>query len=72
MRQVVKCLTKADSPIPLMCFGVELDDREKREQIARRAYFKSEARGYRPGHELEDWLEAEAEILSECEEAGRK
>ncbi len=26
------------------------------------AYFKAQARGFKPGKELEDWLEAEAEI----------
>lgn len=26
------------------------------------AYYKAEARGFEPGHELEDWLEAEAEL----------
>ena len=31
--------------------------------IAISAYYKSEARGYEPGHELQDWLEAEAEVL---------
>lgn len=31
------------------------------EQIAIAAYLKAEARGFEPGHELEDWLEAEAE-----------
>jgi Protein of unknown function (DUF2934) len=29
--------------------------------IARAAYFKAEARGFAPGRELEDWLEAEKE-----------
>lgn len=32
-------------------------------QTAERAYYKSEARGFAPGHEWEDWLAAEAEIL---------
>lgn len=31
------------------------------EQIAVRAYFKAAARGFAPGFETEDWLEAEAE-----------
>ena len=31
------------------------------EQIAFTAYLKAEARGFEPGHELEDWLAAEAE-----------
>jgi len=32
------------------------------EQIARRAYELYEARGREDGHDLEDWLRAEAEI----------
>lgn len=35
------------------------------EKIAVRAYFKAEKRGFAPGHALDDWLEAEAEILAE-------
>jgi len=31
--------------------------------IAVSAYYKAEARGYEPGHEIQDWLEAEAEII---------
>jgi hypothetical protein len=30
--------------------------------IAEAAYFKSERRGFTPGHEVTDWLEAEREI----------
>lgn len=32
------------------------------EQVAVAAYFKAEARGFEPGHELEDWLAAEREV----------
>jgi hypothetical protein len=44
-------------PIEATCQG----DREAR--IAELAYFKAESRGFEPGHELEDWLEAEGEFL---------
>ena len=30
--------------------------------IAEAAYYSAEKRGFEPGHELEDWLEAEARI----------
>ena len=30
--------------------------------IAQAAYFRAEKRGFAPGRELQDWLEAEAEI----------
>ncbi len=32
------------------------------EQIAALAYMKAEARGFAPGHEMDDWLEAEREV----------
>lgn len=31
-------------------------------RIATAAYYKAEARGFMPGRELDDWLEAEAEM----------
>ncbi|MVF23058.1 DUF2934 domain-containing protein [Methylocaldum sp. BRCS4] len=34
-----------------------------RDKIAEAAYFKAEQRGFAPGGETEDWLEAEQEIL---------
>ena len=43
--------------IEAMCQG----DREAR--ISELAYLKAESRGFEPGHELEDWLEAEGEFL---------
>lgn len=35
---------------------------QNRARIAVAAYYKAEARGFEPGQEAEDWLEAEAEI----------
>jgi hypothetical protein len=32
--------------------------------IAERAYYRAEKRGFVPGHELEDWLAAEREIVA--------
>jgi hypothetical protein len=32
--------------------------------IATAAYFRAQKRGFEPGHELDDWLAAEAEITS--------
>ncbi len=38
-------------------------DRDSRHQkIGLAAYYKAERRGFAPGHELDDWLEAEQEI----------
>ena len=41
--------------------SINLDDRDSR--IAEIAYLKAESRGFEPGYELEDWLEAEQELL---------
>lgn len=38
--------------------SVDLDTR-----IAELAYLKAESRGFEPGHELEDWLEVEQELM---------
>ena len=35
---------------------------ERRAMIAEAAYYLAERRGFKPGHELEDWLAAEAQI----------
>ena len=39
---------------------------DRASEIALSAYYKSETRGYEPGHELQDWLEAEAEVSKLC------
>lgn len=31
--------------------------------IAEAAYYRAEQRGFTPGHEIPDWIEAEREIL---------
>ena len=44
----------------------EVIDKEKlQKMIGERAYSKAEKRGFASGHELEDWLEAEAEIKNQ-------
>jgi hypothetical protein len=35
---------------------------ERHDRIARAAYRRAQERGFEPGHDLEDWLEAEREI----------
>ena len=41
----------------------ETEGEDKLSCIAVAAYYKAEARGYEPGHEMQDWLDAEAEIM---------
>jgi hypothetical protein len=38
---------------------------ERQQKIAQAAYYKAEQRGFAPGHEEHDWLEAEKEIAGE-------
>ncbi len=40
----------------------ELSIEDKCCRVAELAYYKAEARGFEPGHELEDWLSAESEV----------
>lgn len=41
---------------------VRAEDVSRREEIACAAYLMAEARGFEPGHELDDWLAAERQI----------
>ena len=47
------------------CTG-DIDPDEFRAMVAERAYGKAEKRGFEPGHEMDDWLEAEQEIRNQC------
>ncbi len=40
-----------------------LNAQERERLIALAAYFRAEKRGFAPGRELQDWIEAEAEVL---------
>ena len=46
----------------------ETEGEDKLSCIAVAAYYKAEARGYEPGHEMQDWLDAEAEIMEKTKE----
>jgi hypothetical protein len=39
---------------------------DRHEMIARAAYYRSQRRGFAPGHELDDWLAAEHDIDAVC------
>ncbi len=39
-------------------------DQDFQEMIAEAAYYKAEQRGFIPGFEEEDWLQAESDILA--------
>jgi len=38
------------------------------DHIATAAYFRAQARGFEPGKEIEDWLNAEADLLKQAAE----
>ena len=40
-----------------------IDTQKRQVLIAQAAYFRAEKRGFAPGGELRDWVEAEAEVL---------
>jgi DUF2934 family protein len=39
----------------------KLNKEDQNSRVAVSAYYKAQTRGFEPGHELEDWLAAEAE-----------
>jgi hypothetical protein len=41
-----------------------LSDEELRALIAQEAYYRAQRRGFAPGYELKDWLEAEASVMT--------
>jgi len=55
---VRKTGTKPEAAVPPAQVGNE----ERRALVAQAAYYRAERRGFTDGHELEDWLAAEAEI----------
>jgi hypothetical protein len=38
-----------------------------RQLIAEAAYFRAKQRGFEPGHELDDWVQAESEVMRRVE-----
>jgi hypothetical protein len=42
-----------------------VDPTQRSALIARAAYFRAQGRGFAPGHEMADWLAAEAEVDAE-------
>ena len=38
-------------------------EEEVRKQIEEAAYYRAKQRGFEPGHELEDWVQAESEVM---------
>ena len=51
------------TPAPSAQFdAARSEQRPREERVAEIAYFRAQSRGFESGHEVEDWLAAEAEI----------
>lgn len=59
---------RKSAPGPLAAAAAEavrveaIDPERKRQMIAEAAYYRAEQRGFAPGFDLQDWLEAEAQV----------
>jgi hypothetical protein len=62
MRALNAPVDPARSFDPLRFCAPPLAEDERLALVAEAAYFRAESRGFAPGHEVEDWLAAEAEI----------
>ena len=62
-----KTRTKTRTTEPQPSFAAhpraEVSADEVRKLIAEAAYYRAKKRGFTPGHEVEDWVQAEAEVL---------
>jgi hypothetical protein len=54
-------MVEAPTPV-LMARRIEISADARRGMIAEAAYLRAERRGFEHGHEVEDWLSAEAEV----------
>lgn len=46
-----------------------VSENERRNRVAMAAYLRAERRGFEPGHEVEDWCAAEAEVSAQLVQA---
>lgn len=56
--------TPSSDPSPFSRPRTADDTPDRHDRIARAAYRRAQARGFEPGHELDDWLEAEQEVAA--------
>ena len=52
---------RAKKKRPVACPSISAQEQQM--LVARAAFFRAERRGFAPGGELQDWVEAEAELL---------
>jgi hypothetical protein len=65
--------TNAQRADPLSTSNIRADasPEEIRKLIAEVAYYRAMERGFEPGHELEDWIEAESAVMRRINAAER-
>jgi hypothetical protein len=63
--------TKTAPPQPAAKDAAEITDAGIRKEIAKAAYQRAERRGFAPGHEVEDWLAAEAQVKARLGLSGK-
>jgi HSP20 family molecular chaperone IbpA len=56
--------SRTNEKVKLALIDADEQSRRMQEAVARRAYAMFESRGSAPGHELEDWRQAESELVS--------
>ena len=61
-RERIEGLEEEPLPVEREAGGAAPTPREREQMIAIAAYYRALHRSFEPGHELEDWLEAEAEV----------
>ncbi len=67
-KPIKKMKPSMGSPLAASPQSIELPN-GMREHIANKAFELWQERGYRDGHDLEDWLDAEAIVMEEIHEA---
>jgi DUF2934 family protein len=66
-----KAPRKAIQATPRPDAGLATSSEDTRRRIAEAAYFRAKQRNFEPGHELEDWVEAESEVMGRINGADR-
>jgi hypothetical protein len=62
----VMVVLESEQPVTVVSMSIDADVR--RQLVAAEAYFLAERRGFAAGHELEDWVTAEAAVDSRLQQ----
>lgn len=67
LRTVTEKGMKTEAAVETRTGGKLTNPEELHQAIAVLAYQRAESRNFEPGHDMEDWLNAEGEVLAESE-----